>query len=208
MTRAALYARVSTSEQDPTFQLLELRDVAEQRGWAVAGEWVDVASGASAERAALGQLLERCRRGQVDVVAIWRLDRLARSVPHLLQLGQDLRRWGVDLVSLRDGAIDTTSPTGEFFFAVLAAVAALERGVIRERAIEGQQLARARGVHCGRPLAPLTAEAARAALEEHGSERRAAEALGVSRGVLRRRLCGGSKAPPVGAAKNAVSTVT
>ena len=124
--RAALYARVSTTGhgQDVGLQLEELRQVAAQRGWAVHEEYVDAGvSGAKTRRPALDRLLADAREGRVDVVAIWKLDRLARSVSHLLELADSLNAWGVGLVSVRDAHVDTTTPAGRFTLQILGAVA-------------------------------------------------------------------------------------
>lgn len=189
--RAILYARVSKSMQDEALQLAELRQVAAQRGWTVVREIVDRVSTLKERRPGLDDLLELTRRGKVDVVAVWRLDRLARSSRHLLDLGEQLQARRVDLVSVRDSAVDTTTSTGRLLFAMLAAVAAFERDLIRERSMAGQQLARERGVHCGRPSQhPPEPDQARARelLARHGSRRAAARAAGVGRTTFLRRL--------------------
>lgn len=187
--RAVLYVRVSTAEQRLDLQLDELRAVARQRGWLIVAEHSDQVSGARCARPGLDQVLALVRRARVDLVAVWRLDRLARSVGHLLELGELLQRSGVDLVSVRDGAVDTTSPTGRLLFTVLGAVAAFERDLIRERVAAGLAAARRRGVVLGRPRrGDLNAEQIEAALSEaNGSERAAARLLGVPRSTLRSR---------------------
>src|SRR5438128_9762411 len=101
-------------------------------------------------RPALDSLLDACRRRQVDVVAITKLDRLARSVHHLVALGRELETLSVDLVVL-DQAIDTTTPSGRLLFHVLAAIAEFERDLIRDRVIAGIRRAKAQGRRLGRP---------------------------------------------------------
>lgn len=189
--RAALYARVSTSGhgQDVGLQLDELRQVASQRGWTVHEEYVDAGvSGAKTSRPALDRLLADAREGRVDVVAIWKLDRLARSVSHLLELADSLNAWGVGLVSVRDAHVDTTTPAGRFTLQILGAVAELERSLIRERVVAGVRRAQAAGKHCGRPRRDLDLRPALALLREGRSLKETAGILGVSRTTLRRRL--------------------
>lgn len=187
--RAALYVRVSTADQRVDLQVNELRAVAAQRGWSVVAEHVDRVSGAKASRPALDQLLEQVRRAQIDLVAVWRLDRLARSIQHLLELGELLQRCRVDLVSVRDGAIDTTSPTGRLLFAMLGVMAAFERDLVRERVTAGLAAARRRGVRLGRPPTELDARAVEAALgQTDGNISAAARLLGIPRSTLRGRM--------------------
>jgi DNA invertase Pin-like site-specific DNA recombinase len=152
MKRAALYARISTSEarQTPEAQLLPLRDYAERREWKTV-EYVDEISGAIAKRPALDELLASARRRAVDVVVVVKLDRLARSVRHLVELAGELQVLGVDLVVL-DQAIDTTTSTGRLLFHVLAAIAEFERDLIRERVLAGVRRAQAHGTRSGRAI--------------------------------------------------------
>ena len=189
--RAALYARVSTTGhgQDVGLQLDELRQVAAQRGWTVVDDYVDAGvSGAKTSRPALDRLLEDARGGRIDVVAIWKLDRLARSVRHLLELADSLNAWGVGLVSVRDAHVDTTTPAGRFTLQILGAVAELERSLIRERVVAGVRRAQAAGKHCGRPKVELDLRPAVAMLDQGHGLKTTAKALGVSRATLRRRL--------------------
>ena len=148
--RAALYARVSTTDQTPDNQLVALRCFAEARGWTVT-EFVDHGiSGAKDRRPALDALLTAVRTRKVDVVACIKLDRLARSTRHLVTLAGDLEALGVDLVVL-DQSIDTTTPSGRLLFHVLAAIAEFERDLIRDRVVAGLRRAKAQGRHLGRP---------------------------------------------------------
>ena len=152
--RVAIYARVSTlKDQDPQLQVDELRQVAEQRGWTVVGTFVDRGvSGSKDRRPQLDLLMDKVHRGGVDVVAVWKFDRFARSVRHLVMALDEFRARRVDFFSSRD-AIDTSTPAGRFVFAVIAAVAELERELIRERTRAGLQAARRRGARLGRPRA-------------------------------------------------------
>ena len=149
--RIALYARVSTGEQTPDPQLDALREYAERRGFE-AVEYVDHGvSGAKAKRPALDQLMAAARRRNIDAVACVKLDRLARSVHHLVTLGVELETLAVDLIVL-DQAIDTSTPAGRFTFHILGAVAELERDLIRERTRAGMQAAKRHGTRSGRAI--------------------------------------------------------
>ena len=192
--RVAIYGRVSTvgHGQDVTLQTDELRDAARQRGWNVVATYVDDGvSGAKASRPALDRMLEDARRGRVDLVAVCKLDRLARSVRNLLDITDRLRSYGVGLVSLRDAHVDTTTATGRFTLSILGSVAELEREMIRERVLAGVRRAQSRGVHCGRPRRHASQEglvAARRLLDDGWTWRETARAVGVPKDTLRRRL--------------------
>ena len=187
--RAALYARVSTEEQDVGMQLDELRKVAAQRGWTVIDEYLDEGeSGAKDSRPALDRMIDDARTGKLDLIAVWKLDRLGRTLKGLVSLVDDLGRWGVDLVSVRDPAFDTTSPAGRLIFQVIGAVAEYERGIIRERALAGIRRAQARGKHCGRNPKEIDVRPAIALLNQGRNLSEVARILGLDRTTLRRRL--------------------
>src|SRR5258708_18478275 len=148
--RAAIYARVSTTNgQDPTMQTRELREYIERRGWQLAGEYVDVGiSGTKEKRPELDRLITDAHRRRFDVVAVWRFDRFARSVSHLLRALETFQALGIHFVSLSE-QMDTTTPTGKMVFTVLGAVAELERSLIAERVRAGLRHARAKGKTLG-----------------------------------------------------------
>jgi len=185
--KVALYARVSTHDQNPDLQLHALRELAQRRGWVVHGEFVDIGvSGSKDRRPQLDVMLKDIRKGKLGrsgVVAIWKLDRLARSVRHLVVLAEELRDLDVDLVSVED-TIDTTTASGRFTFHVLGAVAELERELIRERTIQGLAAARRRGSVLGRR--PVKFDLARATeLRGQGvSYEKVASTVGVSVGTI------------------------
>jgi DNA invertase Pin-like site-specific DNA recombinase len=181
--RAAIYARVSTFDQEPENQLAELRRYAEARGWS-ATEYVDRGvSGAKDRRPALDALLQDARRRRCDVVVCWRLDRLGRSLKHLITLLEELQALGVAFVSLAEG-IDATTPAGKLQMHILAAIAEFERERIRERVLAGLQRARSQGRILGRPRTRLPLERL---LSVSGLPIRvAADRLGVSRSTLKR----------------------
>lgn len=150
--RVALYARVSTTDQDADLQLVELQRYAAARGWVIAAEFVDRGvSGAATSRPALDQLWSAARRRDVDGVVVWRFDRFSRSVSDLVRSLEEFRALGVAFISIHE-QIDTSSPTGRVVFAVVAAMAEFEREILRERVRAGLSRARERGVRLGRPL--------------------------------------------------------
>ena len=187
--RAALYARCSTSEQTVDLQLDGLRDYAKARGLEVVEEYVDEGvSGSKAKRPALDRLLADAHRRRFDTVLVWKLDRLGRSLSHLIQLVEQLGSLGVDLVSLGDPGLDTTSPHGRLIFAVMGAIAEFERDLIRERTRAGMAAARRRGKRVGRPRVHVPVSQARGLLAEGATVSSAARRLGVSRATLQRAL--------------------
>lgn len=136
------YARVSTHEQTLDLQLDALEKAGCERVFR------DTASGVRAERPGLGAALDFVRDG--DTLVVWRLDRLGRSLQHLIELVTALQDRAVGLRSLQE-SIDTTSPSGKLVFHVFGALAEFERNLIQERTRAGLQAARARGRHGGRP---------------------------------------------------------
>jgi DNA invertase Pin-like site-specific DNA recombinase len=148
--RAAIYARVSTIDQEPENQLQELRRYVDARGW-TAVEYVDRGvSGAKERRPALDQLLTDAKRRRFDVLVCWRLDRLGRNLKHLITVLKELQALGAAFVSLAEG-IDATTPAGKLQMHILGAIAEFERGRIRERVMAGLQRARTQGKRLGRP---------------------------------------------------------
>ena len=154
--RVALYARVSTSDQNLDVQLNELRAYAKHRGFSIACEYTDKGvSGAKAKRPALDQLLSDAHQRGFDAVLVWKLDRLGRSLSHLIRLVDTFSALGIDFVSLRDPGLDTTAPMGRLIFHVMGAVAEFERDLIRERTIAGVAAARRRGKRLGCVPSPV-----------------------------------------------------
>jgi len=186
--RAALYARVSTAinGQDPEVQLRELREYCQRRGWTVAGEFVDVGiSGTKEKRPELDRLLADAHRRRFDAIVVWKFDRFARSVSHLLRALETFQALGIEFVSLTEG-VDTSTPMGKMVFTVLVAVAELERSLIVERVKAGLRNARAKGKRLGRPRRILDAPKI-AALRASGLGWRAiAKQVGVGVGTLYR----------------------
>lgn len=181
--RAAIYLRVSTLDQDPLNQALELRAHVEARGW-TATEYVDRGvSGAKDRRPALDQLLADARRRKLDVICVWALDRWGRSLSHLVGTLDELQHLGVGFVSLREG-LDLTSAAGRLQFHILAALSQFERERLRERTVAGLNRARALGTRLGRRPVRLQPDALAAVA--HLSVRQAARFLHVAPGTLRK----------------------
>lgn len=182
--RAAIYARVSTWEQEPENQLRELRTYTAARSWSVV-EYVDRGvSGAKDRRPALDQLVLDAKRRRFDVVVCWRLDRLGRNLRHLVGLIAELESLGVAFVSLNEG-IDCTTPAGKLQLHILAALAEFERERIRERVLAGLQRAKSQGRRLGRPCVEVPLERVRRVAGLPTSQ--AAATLGVSASTMKRR---------------------
>jgi DNA invertase Pin-like site-specific DNA recombinase len=153
MKRAGLYLRVSTVDQHPETQLLDLRQMAAQRGYEIVQEYTDRISGAKARRPGLDQMMADARRGRFDVVLVWASDRIARSTRHFLEVLDELNRLNVEFVSFRE-QIDTGGPLGRAIVVIIGAIAELERNLIIERVRAGMRRARLEGRSIGRR--PLT----------------------------------------------------
>jgi DNA invertase Pin-like site-specific DNA recombinase len=192
--RAAIYARVSTFDQEPENQLVELRRYVAARQW-TATEYTDRGvSGAKDRRPALDQLLADARRRRFDVLVCWRLDRLGRHLRHLITLLDELQALGIAFVSLGEG-IDATTPAGRLQMAVLGAIAQFERERIAERVRAGLQRARAHGKRLGRPRkVPATIAI------PGGSVRDAARIWGVSKSTAARWIASGRMGQSLSAA--------
>ena len=148
--RAAVYVRVSTAEQSVQAQQTELLEYAENRGWNEARVYSDIISGAKDSRPGLNQLMADCHSRKIDVVLVWKFDRFARSVSHLLRALETFEELGVEFVSISE-QVDTSTAAGKMIFTVLGAVAALERSLIGERTKLGIVNARKQGKRIGRP---------------------------------------------------------
>ena len=183
--RAAIYARVSTVDQQPENQLQELRRYVEARGW-TGTEFVDRGvSGAKDRRPALDALVRDAKRRRFDVLVCWRLDRLGRNLRHLILLLDDLHALNIGFVTLGEG-IDTTSPTGRLVLHVLGAISEFERERIRERVMAGLQRTRSQGRRLGRPRLEVASERLQAV--QGLTIRDAAKVLGVPRSTAQRWL--------------------
>jgi len=152
MKRAAIYTRVSTADQHPETQALDLREMAKQRGYQIVHEYGDVISGAKSKRPGLDQLLADARRHKLDVVLVAAFDRVARSVRHFLEVLDELNHLGIEFVSFREN-VDTGGPLGRAMLVIVGAISELERNLIVERVKAGMRRAKLEGRQIGR--APL-----------------------------------------------------
>jgi DNA invertase Pin-like site-specific DNA recombinase len=188
--RVALYCRCSTSEQSPEMQLRELREYADRRGWTIAGEYIDSGiSGAKDSRPELNRLMDDAHKRLFDCVAVWKFDRFARSVSHLLRALETFKSLGVEFVSYSE-VIDTATPVGKMTLTVLGAVAELERSLIVERTKAGQRNAKLNGKHVGRPRATVNDAEIQNLLTAGNSMSEVGQLLGVSASTICRRAQG------------------
>jgi len=187
--KVALYVRVSTTNhgQDPELQLRDFRDYCKSRKWTVSDKYVDIASGVKESRPELDRMMKDARRRKFDVVLVWKFDRFARSVAHLLRALEEFKSLGIEFVSLTEG-IDTSTPMGKMVFTVLGAVAELERSLIVERINAGLRNAKAKGVTLGRPRSTVETAVILARIEAGESQRDIAKSLGVSPALVNKRL--------------------
>jgi DNA invertase Pin-like site-specific DNA recombinase len=187
--RAAHYLRVSTDGQTTDNQRLALEAVAEQRGWTVVATYDDAGiSGAKGrdKRPGLDRLLNDAARARFDVMMVWAMDRLGRSLADLIETLRTLEAAHVDLF-LHQQAIDTTTPAGRMFFHVTGAFAEFERDMIRSRVNAGLDRARAAGKRLGRPpVAGRTEQAIRERLAKGEGMLKVAKALGVGVSTVQR----------------------
>lgn len=185
--RVAIYARVSTSDQTAENQLLDLRKYCDACGWKVVREFVDHAvSGAKKDRPRLRELMEFARPGSVDCVLVWRFDRFARSLSHLVEALDTFRERGVDFASHQE-RIDTTTSQGKLMFGIFGAFSEFERNLIRERIHAGLARARFNGKRLGR--APLSREKIDEIISLRGaSVRTIAARVGVGKSVVSKVL--------------------
>ena len=155
--RAAIYLRVSTAnrtrqgdgfEQNPEVQEVPLRQMLQQRGWDLARVYSDRMSGAKEDRPGLKSLMQDAKRGEFQVVLVWRFDRFARSIEQLVLALAEFRTLGIDFISCQE-ALDTSTPMGKAMFTIIGAMAELERNVIRERVVSGMEYARRHGTKSG-----------------------------------------------------------
>jgi DNA invertase Pin-like site-specific DNA recombinase len=149
MKKAAIYGRVSTTDQNVESQFCDLRQMAAQRGYQIIAEYSDTISGTKAKRPGLDQLMSDARRGRFSVVLVWAFDRMARSVKHFLDVLDELNRLNIGFVSFREN-VDTESALGRALIVIVAAISELERSLIVERVKAGMRRARLEGRQIGR----------------------------------------------------------
>lgn len=189
MKSVAIYARVSTDGQTTDNQLRELRAVAERHGWRVVAEFVDHGiSGAKGrkDRPEFDRMLKSAARREFDLIASWSVDRLGRSLSHLVEFLGEIHAKGVDLY-LHQQALDTSTPAGRAMFQMCGVFAEFERAMIQARVKAGLDRARALGKRLGRPsVGPKVEAAIRAARAKGTGIKRIARDLGVGVSVVQR----------------------
>jgi DNA invertase Pin-like site-specific DNA recombinase len=189
-SRVAIYARVSTTNhgQDVTLQTRELKQFTEARGWRLFDSYLELGiSGSKDKRPELDRLMADAHRRKFDVVIVWKFDRFARSVSHLLRALETFNSLGISFVSLSE-QMDTTTPAGKMVFTVLGAVAELERSLIAERVRAGLRNARAKGKKLGRPRLIVDAVRIGSLRSQGRSLREIAEELGYSHSLVHKTL--------------------
>ncbi len=181
MSKVAIYARVSTSEQSTDSQLLDLRRYVRERGWHLYREYTDNGiSGSKDSRPALNELMADARKRRFDAVLCWRFDRFARSTKHLILALEEFRNLGIDFVSFQEN-IDTSSPLGSAIFTIISAVAQLERDIIAERVKAGLRRAKENGKKLGRPRVKVDLDQVKALHSQGYSTRAIAQELGLTK---------------------------
>lgn len=153
--RAGIYARVSTTEQDPAYQIEALKKYCENREWIVLAEYTDFASGSLTDRRERKNIITLAKQRLIDAVVVWKLDRWGRSTQDVINTIQELQSVGVTFVSITE-AIDISTPLGKMFLAVIAALGEFERDLIQERIAAGVKRYRSLNSNWGRP--PISKE--------------------------------------------------
>jgi DNA invertase Pin-like site-specific DNA recombinase len=186
--RVGLYARVSTTDQDCSQQLRDLRVFCEARGWSVEGEYVDHGvSGKKAKRPAMDKLMDAARQRRIDAVMVWKLDRWGRSVPHFVASVQELHTLGVRFVAVTQGIdTDESNPASKLLMNIMASFAEFERELIVERTLAGLTRARREGKTLGRPRKVLDRNKVRKLHRQGLGVRAIAAQLGVSHMTVHR----------------------
>lgn len=184
----AIYARVSTDKQKVDMQLAELRQFVTRSGWTVYKEYTDQATGANTKRPAFTAMMEAAGKRKFDLLLVWKLDRLSRSLKDLINTLDELGAHGVDFISY-DNNLDTSTPTGKLVFQIVGAVAEFEKDIIRERVKAGVANARAKGKKLGRPTLPAFILEKARELQAKGLSIRAIERkLKVGEGTIRKQF--------------------
>jgi len=188
MKRAAIYARISTLRQDEGMQMSDLRELAQRHKWEIVTEYIDRGvSGSKESRAELNKLMADAKRRKFDVVMVWKFDRFARSLKHLITALAEFDHLGIDFVSHQE-AVDTSTPAGKALFSMIAVMAEFERELIRERVKAGLDNYKKKGGTLGRRETLFDVNEAILLRKEGKSWREISKKLGVSKTVVYRRL--------------------
>lgn len=195
--RTAIYARVSTEHQTADNQLLSLREYARARGLEVIAEYVDIASGGRDDRPELARMMHDAQRGQFAMLLFWSLDRISRrGVFHTLELLQKLEHAGVKFRSYQQPYLDTTGAMGPAIIAIFAALAQIERDLLRERTKAGLERARKNGRQLGRPRRVADVVRIREMKESGATWEAIAAATSLSVPTAKRRLYQSQESQP------------
>ena len=186
---AAIYARVSTDKQKAEMQVVELKEFVKRRGFSLGKVFIDQGyTGGNIQRPAFGKMMEDAHKRSFDVLIVWKLDRLSRSLKDLITTLETLGSLGIDFISY-DNSLDTSTPTGKLVFHVVGSVAEFERDIIKERVRAGLANARRNGKKLGRPSILAKISPIVYILKEKGlSNRMIAHKLGVGEATVRRAL--------------------
>ncbi len=187
--RVAIYARVSTKDQDCDRQLVELREVAENHNWVIVDEYVDTGiSGAQKSRPELDRMLKDAISRKFEMVATLELSRLGRSVSNMCEIVDLLKSKNIHLF-IKNQNVDTTTIVGDFFFNIMNCVAQYERDLIRERIMSGLENAKRKGVKLGRPGISQDMKDDIQTLRKTGlSFNKIAQQVGISKSVVVRTI--------------------
>jgi DNA invertase Pin-like site-specific DNA recombinase len=187
--RAAIYARVSTDDQNCEMQLTDLREYCQRRGWEIVAEYVDTASGIKASRPQLDHLMHEAATRKFDAVLVWKLDRWARNLGNFVTSVSTLASLGVRWLSITQNLdTDQTNPMARFMIGILAVFAEFERDITRERCLAGIAQAPRSRVQLGRHLKVFDRDRARALKRAGSSVREIGRVLGVGKSTVARLL--------------------
>src|SRR3990167_4806542 len=200
--KCAIYVRVSTlDKQDVGMQSRELQEYAEKRGWEIVRTYEDKASGTNVNRKGLKDMLTDARKRKFDILLVWKLDRLFRSLRDCMNGLHELMELNVDFISLKDTGIDTSTAQGKLLLAIVASFAEFESSMIRMRVRAGLEHARSKGQRLGRPQ--VRDDSAIRKLHAKGlSQRQIAAELGLSKGSVQNALADRTINPIKSAAAN------
>lgn len=187
MKSCAIYARVSSSDQSCELQITELQEFAARRDWNVIVIFEEKFTGTKANRPKLNELQRLVAERKVDVVLIWKLDRLFRSLKDLLSMLQDWSDLGVELCSLKDG-VDLSTSSGRLLMQLIGAFAEFEGSLIRERVRSGIANAKRKGVQLGRPPLVGNADHAKQLRASGCTIRQIAKELKIGNGSVQKLL--------------------
>ena len=184
----ALYARVSTDKQTVDMQTSELEEFIKRRGWKLFDTYIDQGfSGKNTNRPAFNAMMTQARERRFDILLVWKLDRLSRSLKDLINTLDDLSSFGIDFISFKDRQIDTTTASGRLLFSVMASMAEFERTLTSERIKAGLANAKRKGKTLGakRKLTPALFQKGLEMKNNGLSNRQIAKELSISEGTFR-----------------------